>query len=314
MVASTSVEGTASRLTYLFPVVYLTDSFLRRQGSNYSVHVFVPRTSTPTLSQAVYEPGLAQSSMQAETSELRPQNELLKSELQRLESETKEAEVRNRRQKRIRQHQQQLESSPGPSKNFNQSSTSIWHSFSSAHNSSHPTSSVVSTSAINTSGFGSQSNGSSWIRALLSIPPSDRDDSLDSVPHATRLQHEFDREDHALSTHRTELVKSTQVTQQLFMCGICLEEMPDDLIARPDRCGHTFCRECLREHVTTRLKERRFPILCPTCTASSSKGKKRDASGTCCDRIDPHIMVSHCVFFRGLGVPCPGPRTRRRAS
>jgi hypothetical protein len=104
------------------------------------------------------------------------------------------------------------------------------------------------------------------------------------------------------------------VTQQLFMCGICLEEMPDDLIARPDRCGHSFCRECLREHVTMRLKERRFPILCPTCTASNSKGKKRVASGTCCDRMDPHIVVSHCVFFRGLGVPCPGPRARRRAT
>ena len=321
MVASTSVEGTASRLTELLRIVHLTDNFLQRQVTNYSVHVFVPRgvkTSTPTLSRAISEPGPAQSSMQAEISELRSQNELLKSGLQSRDSENKEAEARNRRQKRpIRQHQRQLESSAGPSKNLDQASAPIRHNSSSGHNLSHPTPSVVSTSAINPFGPDSQSNGSSSISALPSIPPPGRDDRLDSVLHATRLQHEFNNEDHALSTHPTELVKSTQVTQQLFMCGICLEEMPDDLIARPDRCGHTFCRDCLREHVTTRLKERRFPILCPTCTAATarnSKGKKRVASGMCCDRMDSHIVVSHCVFFRGLGVPCPGPRARRRAT
>ncbi|KAI0273216.1 hypothetical protein BGY98DRAFT_1120058 [Russula aff. rugulosa BPL654] len=50
-----------------------------------------------------------------------------------------------------------------------------------------------------------------------------------------------------------------------------MEEMPDDSIARPDPCGHAFCRECLRRHVTTRLDEHRFPILCPTCTAGKAR-------------------------------------------
>jgi hypothetical protein len=52
-----------------------------------------------------------------------------------------------------------------------------------------------------------------------------------------------------------------------------MEEMPEDSIARPDSCGHSFCRECLRGHVTSRLDEHRFPILCPTCTANKGKGK-----------------------------------------
>jgi len=60
----------------------------------------------------------------------------------------------------------------------------------------------------------------------------------------------------------------------LFECGICMEEMLDDSIACPEPCGHAFCRECLRGHVTTRLGERRFPILCPTCTAGKGKGKE----------------------------------------
>ncbi|KAH9991339.1 hypothetical protein BJV77DRAFT_536913 [Russula vinacea] len=88
-----------------------------------------------------------------------------------------------------------------------------------------------------------------------------------------RLQHEFDNEDHALSAQRTELAKSAQ---RLFECGVCLEEMPYDSVASPDPCGHTFCRECLRGYVTARLDERKFPILCPTCTANKGKGKGVD--------------------------------------
>ena len=70
-----------------------------------------------------------------------------------------------------------------------------------------------------------------------------------------------------------------------------MEEMPDDSIARPDPCGHAFCRECLRRHVATRLDEHRFPILCPTCTAGKGKGKEA-VSGTCCERTVNLFIVS----------------------
>ncbi|KAH9984586.1 hypothetical protein BJV77DRAFT_966018 [Russula vinacea] len=78
---------------------------------------------------------------------------------------------------------------------------------------------------------------------------SDRDDSL---LYAMRLQHEFDKEDRVLSAERAELSK---FSQRLFECGVCMEEMPYDSVARPDPCGHTFCRDCLRGHVTARLDE-----------------------------------------------------------
>jgi hypothetical protein len=103
------------------------------------------------------------------------------------------------------------------------------------------------------------------------------------------------------------------------VCGICLEEMPDDSIIRLDPCGHTFCRECLRGHVTTRLSERRFPILCPTCTASNVKEKgtgkvkgkiwckvwckgksleieKATAAGTCRKRMVSPPTIAHNRF------------------
>ncbi len=98
---------TARRLTELLPTVDLPDSFLQWQAqllSNYSGHVFVPHgveTSTPTLWQAVLESSLSQLSMQAEITELRSQNEFLKSEQQRLESEIKEGEARSREQDRL---------------------------------------------------------------------------------------------------------------------------------------------------------------------------------------------------------------------
>jgi hypothetical protein len=74
-----------------------------------------------------------------------------------------------------------------------------------------------------------------------------------------------------------------------------MEEMPVDSIARPDPCGHAFCRECLHGHVTARLDEHRFPILCPACTAGKGKGKEA-ASGTCCERtVNLFMIVSRYV-------------------
>jgi hypothetical protein len=102
-----------------------------------------------------------------------------------------------------------------------------------------------------------------------------------------RLQWKIDK-DRTFSAQRAKLSKSTQ---RLFECGICMEEMPNDSIARPDPCGHAFCRECLRGHVTARLNEHRFPILCPTCTAGKGKGKEA-AGGTCCDRTVNLVIIS----------------------
>jgi Ring finger domain len=172
-------------------------------------------------------------------------------------------------------------------------------------------------------------------------PPSDRDDSIfyamrlqrefdnedralsaqraelatasnrdDSILYAMRLQHEFDNEDHALTAQRTELANSAQ---RLFECGVCLEEMPYDSVASPDPCGHTFCRECLRGYVTARLDERKFPILCPTCTANKGKGKGVDG-GTCRRRMVILLTISsHYISLSNLAVHCFKPRTHRQA-
>ena len=210
---SPSIEGTARRLTELLPTVDLRDSFLQWQAQllgNYSGHVFVPHgveMSTPTLWQAVLESSLAQLSMQAELADLRSQNDLLKREQERLESEIKEAQVRNRQQERRIQQLESPTSNPRyyrPSTPPRQSSSSS----SSTRFSYHPSSSKASNPlSASTSTSASSSAGSGCDRTLgrhgsSPTPPVDREDSL---MYAMRLQHEYDNEDRALSVQRTQL-------------------------------------------------------------------------------------------------------------
>jgi Ring finger domain len=300
MIVSPSIGGIARRLTELLPTIDLPDSFQRKAQlpPNYIGHVFVPsgvEASTRTSWQAVLESSLAQLSMQGEIAELRSQNEFLKSKQQRLESENKEAGAR------IREPERQS-STPSSSKastptlnpfisNLNPF-TSTLNPFTSTLNPFTSTRNPF-TSTLNPFGPDSRSAGSSSSRALGHLdnpptsvtPPSNR---YHSILEALRLQNEFDKEDRALSAQRAELAKSAQ---RLFECGICMEEMPHDSIARPDPCGHAFCRECLRGHVAARLNERRFPILCPTCTASNGRGNKA-TGGTRCERTVILIIIS----------------------
>ena len=331
IIVNTSIEGTARRLTKLLPNIDLLDGFDQSQAqllSTYSGHVFVPHgveTPTPTLWQAVLDSSVAQLSTQVEISELLSQTESLKNKQQRLESEIKEAEARSRPQETLiqQQYQQQFESSSDPPKLFDRSSSRPSYFSPLTRHTSRPSSSKAFTFTLNpfsisilnrfrpgspsaTKSSSGRAPGRPGRATCAQTPPSDCDDS---IFYAMRLQHEFDNEDRTLSAQRANLAK---FTQRLFVCGICLEEMPDDSIARPDPCGHTFCRECLRGHVTTRLNEHRFPVLCPTCTANKGKGKGI-AGGTCRQRKVSSHIISQYVSLRGLAVPCPEPRTQRRA-
>ena len=197
--------------------------------------------STPTLWQAVLESSLAQLSMQAELADLRSQNDLLKSEQQRLEGEIKEAEVRNRRQERLIR---QLELSAASSK-YHRASTPPRHLSSSTHHSHHPSSSKAAISSSSSSfTFASSAPSSTFASTSADSrsgrthghpgsPPTPRPtppfDRGDGILYAMRLQREFDEEDRALSAQRTKLAQSAQ---RLFECSICMDEMPMDSIAR----------------------------------------------------------------------------------
>jgi hypothetical protein len=133
----------------------------------------------------------------------------------------------------------------------------------------------------------------------------------ESRSHAVRLHRAVD-EGRATPAQRNELVESAQ---GLFECPICMDDIPANLIARVDSCGHAFCRECLRGHIAVRLDERRFPILCPTCTCPVAKGKgKGKIGGTCVAGEMRRCSCPSSRFpCRGFAVSCTKPWTHRKA-
>lgn len=62
------------------------------------------------------------------------------------------------------------------------------------------------------------------------------DESLDL---ALQEHQRFEEEDKRLREQLHELQKITQVT---FDCGVCMDTLPEDVVARIEGCGHCFCR------------------------------------------------------------------------
>ena len=97
-------------------------------------------------------------------------------------------------------------------------------------------------------------------------------DSLSSRQLVAILQSQFDEEDYLLATERADILAAVG-QQRVFDCGVCLETLPEDSIAHIDPCGHSFCRECVRGFIVSQIESRRFPVLCPTCTAGPANNR-----------------------------------------
>ena len=61
-------------------------------------------------------------------------------------------------------------------------------------------------------------------------------------------------------------------------CLICTEPLTREETVSVEGCGHTACKNCLRQYISSRLGERVWPILCPICVAEG--GSRRKAQGT----------------------------------
>ena len=57
-------------------------------------------------------------------------------------------------------------------------------------------------------------------------------------------------------------------------CLICTEPLIQMETVSVEGCGHTTCKDCLRQHITSRLGERVWPILCPICVAEGALHRK----------------------------------------
>jgi len=63
------------------------------------------------------------------------------------------------------------------------------------------------------------------------------------------------------------------VTLQPRECTICLEERDADFFHTLSSCQHSFCRDCLGEHLTTKLGERGVDGAAPQCPQVDCKAE-----------------------------------------
>jgi Ring finger domain len=102
---------------------------------------------------------------------------------------------------------------------------------------------------------------------------------------ASQLQQEYEEEDRSIraqldSFQLTNKIQPTldagdqhlleKLSQPTFDCGVCLETHLEDDVAYIEPCAHAFCRQCIGNHIRTKLNEHRFPIFCPLCTMGNS--------------------------------------------
>lgn len=84
---------------------------------------------------------------------------------------------------------------------------------------------------------------------------------------AARMQREFDEEDRRLSEALNDL--RAQMPSE-FSCMICMEELSIEDRAIVTPCDHTTCRDCMRGHLESTIRDSRYPIYCPICTDNKS--------------------------------------------
>ena len=96
-----------------------------------------------------------------------------------------------------------------------------------------------------------------------------------SVERATREQQKYEMEDRRLAIEREALAVAYP---KPFQCGICLDDHPEDSVARIGQCRHPFCRDCLREYVRSKLSEHIYPIFCPICAVEQGVSQPSCAS------------------------------------
>ncbi|KAF8639063.1 hypothetical protein AX16_010369 [Volvariella volvacea WC 439] len=105
---------------------------------------------------------------------------------------------------------------------------------------------------------------------------------------ALALQQQYQQEDEEFLKLQSELlVKDLEWEEELaslgtkqrtglprnrtFDCGICLEAMPIGVSVGVEGCDHELCEECMKEYVTTKIQERKYPITCPLCQVAEGE-------------------------------------------
>ena len=309
---STSIESTARTLSDILPPMdesIFDSSDFQWQAqllANCSAHVYVGRHRRKDHEEAIVQSSLAILTLRVQISELKRENETLGSDKQQLQSEV------DRLRASVRQEQMRAKREASSFAPVAFASRALGRSFGFiSHAVAGPSripgaydrsADIPSTATLQSSCPSSAISTSGAQSIFADNPPpvpfkapptyedldledkssTDSDDLWMQTAYAAReLQNEFDSEDQRLRQEHAYLARFIQST---FQCSICMDDLPEDDIAKVDDCVHTMCRSCLRMYISSKIQEHRYPILCPMCTISTES--KVQPGGT------PHV----CYF------------------
>ena len=277
LILNSSILGTAERLSRILPVdnQLLAQTNMQWQTqmlANYSAHIFVPgdlNSTSEALTQALITSSLKILALQAEIADLRSRNSALVSKQRQLdvEAEIKESTTRKR--------EWPWSGLPFSLLSVNkrycsESSAESWLAISAG-------SSPIAEPSPRRQHFssGPSTYQPSHPSTSYSIDLSQRFSLATAIDFGdiTSPDYPFDRQQHIgdrILRPKGPRAASVPPPQRLFTCGVCFDEQPEDFITRIETCDHQFCRDCIQGHVKSKLQERRFPVMCPSCMTSQS--------------------------------------------
>ena len=88
-------------------------------------------------------------------------------------------------------------------------------------------------------------------------------------------------------------------------CLICTEPLSQKEAVSLEGCGHTTCKDCLRQYITSRLGEKIWPIFCPICVAAGGSQRKAQGTGYSFDSCGSRLYSQ----LSSSGNKAPGGRT-----
>ncbi|KAJ7656293.1 hypothetical protein DFH06DRAFT_1091170 [Mycena polygramma] len=275
LVLNTSLDATASHLDNLLAVDgrLLVDSSLQWQTqllANFSGHFFVAKEHTNSgedLMEAVLDSSLVVLRLQAEVADLKFQNSRLTRDRQSLERSLPSSSKSSGNSR-----ESQFIGTPSAS----EASSSKITRYVTPPSSGKPTSSRDPQSIAGPSKPSAKIASSSKKPRISNAQAAQLDDDY---LVAAQLQRDWERE--------AVLEALQKPVQRVFECGVCFDEHPEDDVARVADCGHGFCRDCMKGYVVSKLKDKLYPISCPTCMTDAA-------------RAEPGVVTDDMVQTLGL--------------
>ncbi|KAG1730054.1 hypothetical protein EDB19DRAFT_1741415 [Suillus lakei] len=297
LILTTSIDQAVSRLASILPAAdshFLSLSGLQWQAqllNNVSGHIFIsngPPADMRGIQQTVVESSLAVLRLRAEVAGLTQKNERLAKENETFEGEVQRLEdalsIERKKVVSLQASSKVVQSSserhfpsrPLPSRPTNGMAGSSWLA---------PLNLLsLSSSSDKTLNNDRDRNADTW----PSLYDTAKDDlghewGLDSLSSAAalELQQSFDVEDMQLRDQMQALAASLPHN---FSCVICMEEQPVDNIVDLE-CKHSICRICILGHISSKIEEHRFPVLCPVCMTEKNNRQPGVISGLLVQQI-----------------------------